>query len=77
MSHGNVLSSRLNVCNMLKNVPSPVLLLLGYCAPKIVKVLKAEGDGKDGPEFSLWSLNSFFILYYIIITLKEKQNKVK
>lgn len=51
MFHGNVLKARPNVCNALKDVPSLILLFLGYSALNIVKVLKAEGGGKGRTEF--------------------------
>lgn len=41
------------MCNTLKDVPLPIVLFLGYYAPKIVKLLKAEGDGKDRHELTL------------------------
>lgn len=53
MSHGNILSFRPNMCNTLKDVSSPILLFLDYCACSIVEVLKPEGDGTGRLECSL------------------------
>lgn len=40
-----------------------------------MKVLKAERGGTEMPQFSLWTLNSFIFLCYIIITQKQKKKQ--